>query len=109
MQAPGRERLEGAAVRRQQRRGLPEELGEGVVVAHARGIAGLHLEHLAFCSGVSHATHVAEEFRRCGISCATIFGDTPKDERDRIIAEFKAGKIRALAVTAYRGTGCGST
>jgi len=52
---------------------------------------------LAFCSGVSHATHVAEEFRRCGISCATIFGDTPKDERDRIIADFKAGKIRALA------------
>ncbi len=60
---------------------------------------------LAFCSGVSHATHVAEEFRRCGISCATIFGDTPKDERDRIIAEFKAGKIRALASMGVLTTG----
>lgn len=60
---------------------------------------------LAFCSGVSHATHVAEEFRRRGISCATIFGDTPKDERDRIIADFKAGKIRALASMGVLTTG----
>ena len=60
---------------------------------------------LAFCSGVSHATHVAEEFRRRGISCATIFGDTPKEERDRIIADFKAGKIRALASMGVLTTG----
>jgi DNA repair protein RadD len=60
---------------------------------------------LAFCSGISHATHVAEEFRRRGISCATIFGDTPEDERDRIIAEFKAGKIRALASMGVLTTG----
>lgn len=60
---------------------------------------------LAFCSGISHATHVAEEFRRRGISCATIFGDTPKDQRDRIIADFKAGKIRALASMGVLTTG----
>lgn len=60
---------------------------------------------LAFCSGVSHASHVAAEFRRCGISCATIFGDTAKDERDRIIADFKAGKIRALASMGVLTTG----
>lgn len=60
---------------------------------------------LAFCSGISHATHVAEEFRRRGISCATIFGDTPKDERDRIIADFKSGKIRALASMGVLTTG----
>ena len=66
---------------------------------------------LAFCSGISHATHVAEEFRRRGISCATIFGDTPKDERDRIIADFKAGKIRVgidgSANDWLQCTGCG--
>ena len=60
---------------------------------------------LAFCSGISHATHVAEEFRRRGINCATIFGDTPKDQRDRIIADFKAGKIRALASMGVLTTG----
>ena len=60
---------------------------------------------LAFCSGVDHARHVAEEFRSRGISCATIFGDTPKDERDGIIAAFKRQEIRALASMGVLTTG----
>lgn len=60
---------------------------------------------LAFCSGVEHARHVAEEFRDRGITCATIFGDTPKDERDGIIAAFKRGDIRALASMGVLTTG----
>lgn len=60
---------------------------------------------LAFCSGVDHARHVAEEFRGRGITCATIFGDTPKDERDGIIAAFKRGDIRALASMGVLTTG----
>jgi DNA repair protein RadD len=60
---------------------------------------------LAFCSGVDHARHVAEEFARRGITCRTIFGDTPKDERDAIIAAFKRGEIRALASMGVLTTG----
>ena len=60
---------------------------------------------LAFCSGVDHARHVAEEFQRRGITCRTIFGDTPKDERDAIIAAFKRGDIRALASMGVLTTG----
>lgn len=60
---------------------------------------------LAFCSGVEHARHVAEEFGRQGIICRTIFGDTPKDERDAIIAAFKRGQIRALASMGVLTTG----
>jgi DNA repair protein RadD len=60
---------------------------------------------LAFCSGVEHARHVAEEFARQGIICSTIFGDTPKDERDAIIAAFKRGEIRALASMGVLTTG----
>jgi DNA repair protein RadD len=60
---------------------------------------------LAFCSGVEHARHVAEEFCRQGISCGTIFGDTPKEERDAIIAVFKRGDIRALASMGVLTTG----
>jgi hypothetical protein len=60
---------------------------------------------LAFCSGVEHARHVAEEFGRRGITCRTIFGDTPKDERDAIIAAFKRGEIRALASMGVLTTG----
>lgn len=60
---------------------------------------------LAFCSGVDHARHVAEEFGRQGITCQTIFGDTPKDERDAIIGAFKRGEIRALASMGVLTTG----
>lgn len=60
---------------------------------------------LAFCSGVEHARHVAEEFGRQGISCRTIFGDTPKDERDAILAAFKRGEIRMLASMGVLTTG----
>ncbi len=60
---------------------------------------------LAFCAGVEHATHVAEAIRARGFSAATIFGDTPKAERDRIIAAFKRGEIRALASMGVLTTG----
>ncbi len=60
---------------------------------------------LSFCSCVEHARHVAEEFGRQGISCRTIFGDTPKDERDAILAAFKRGEIRALASMGVLNTG----
>ena len=60
---------------------------------------------LVFCAGVAHATHVAEAIRERGVSCATIFGDTPAVERDRIIADFKRGEIRALASMGVLTTG----
>jgi DNA repair protein RadD len=60
---------------------------------------------LVFCSGVDHARHVAEAIRDRGFSCATIFGDTPKDERDRIITAFKRGELRALASMGVLTTG----
>jgi DNA repair protein RadD len=60
---------------------------------------------LLFCSGIAHATHIAEAIRARGVSCATIFGDTPAAERDRIIAAFKRGEIRALASMGVLTTG----
>ena len=60
---------------------------------------------LIFCSGVEHASNVAALIRRYGITCETIFGDTPDTERDRIVSEFKQGKIRALASMGVLTTG----
>jgi len=60
---------------------------------------------LLFCAGVSHATHIAELVRSHGVTCGTIFGDTPKAERDRIVADFKAGRIQALASMGVLTTG----
>jgi DNA repair protein RadD len=60
---------------------------------------------LIFCSGVNHATHIASLIEKHGIDCATIFGDTPRTERDEIIADFKAGKLRAIASMGVLTTG----
>lgn len=60
---------------------------------------------LIFCSGVAHATHIADLIKAHGIDCATIFGDTARTERDKIIGDFKAGKIRAIASMGVLTTG----
>jgi DNA repair protein RadD len=60
---------------------------------------------LIFCSGVAHATHIADLIKAKGIDCATIFGETARAERDKIIGDFKAGKIRAIASMGVLTTG----
>jgi len=60
---------------------------------------------LLFCSGVDHAYHVRDEIRSRGFSCEAVDGTTPPAERDRILADFKAGKIRALSNNSVLTTG----
>lgn len=60
---------------------------------------------LAFCSGVEHAHHVAEEIRRRGISCGVVTGSTPSGERAKLIEDHKSGKIRCLTNNSVLTTG----
>jgi DNA repair protein RadD len=60
---------------------------------------------LAFCSGVDHALHVRDEIRSYGISCETITGETPKDERRRILEAYKRYEIRCLTNNSVLTTG----
>lgn len=60
---------------------------------------------IVFCSGVQHAEHIAELIRDRGHSCGVILGETPSAERARLIAEFKAGKLRALCGVSVLTTG----
>lgn len=60
---------------------------------------------LVFCSGVAHARHVAECLNMSGIPAAMVCGETPKAEREQIIADFKAGKYRALTNADVLTTG----
>ncbi|CAB4167791.1 SSL2 DNA or RNA helicases of superfamily II [uncultured Caudovirales phage] len=60
---------------------------------------------LVFGSGVEHCRHLADMLVAEGISCETIFGDTPKEERSNIIARFKKGEIRALCSMGVLTTG----
>ncbi|WP_411903223.1 DEAD/DEAH box helicase [Methylorubrum thiocyanatum] len=60
---------------------------------------------LAFCAGLAHAESVRDAIRAEGFSCETVTAETGKRERDRIVREFRAGKIRCLASVGVLSTG----
>ena len=60
---------------------------------------------LVFCSGVAHARHVGDAIREHGVSSETVTGDTPGPERDRILAAFKAGRLRCVTNANVLTTG----
>ena len=48
---------------------------------------------LVFCTGVKHAEHMAAAL---GTSAAVVVAGTPMKERDRLIEEFRAGRLKYL-------------
>jgi len=60
---------------------------------------------LVFCAGVAHAQHIAEALNNEGITTECVTGDTPSNERDRILTDFKAGRITALTNANVLTTG----
>lgn len=48
---------------------------------------------LGFCVSVDHARYMAAAFNRQGLTAAVVVGDTPKEERTRLVGEFRAGRI----------------
>jgi DNA repair protein RadD len=81
-----------------------EALNEAIVDEVIERAAGRR-SWLLFCTGVKHATHIRDLVRARGFTCETITAKTPKDERRQIIADFKAGKITALASMNVLTTG----
>jgi DNA repair protein RadD len=75
------------------------------VVDEVIRLAGDRRSWLFFCAGVSHAHNVADILNARGISADCIVGETPKAERERIIAGFKSGEIRALTNANVLTTG----
>ena len=60
---------------------------------------------LIFCTGVAHSEEVAEALNAQGIPAATITQKTPKDQRAQRLADFKAGRLRALTNANVLTTG----
>ena len=60
---------------------------------------------LIFCAGVDHAQHIAIALQAQGITTECVTGETPSNERDRILRDFKAGRIRALTNANVLTTG----
>ena len=75
------------------------------VVDEVISLAGDRRSWLFFCAGVRHAHNVADLLNARGISAACIVGETPKAERERIIAGFRSGEIRALTNANVLTTG----
>ena len=51
---------------------------------------------LIFCAGISHAEMVCRILNFSNVSARVVTGDTSPTERDQLITDYKAGKIRAL-------------
>jgi len=49
--------------------------------------------------------HVAEEIKKHGIKAEVVTGETPKEERDRIISDFKNGKLQCVVNVGVMTTG----
>ncbi|WP_257285150.1 DEAD/DEAH box helicase [Endozoicomonas sp. SESOKO1] len=60
---------------------------------------------LIFCVSIAHAEWVKELLVDEGIVVECITGGTPKDDRARILADYKAGKIKALTSQGVLTTG----
>lgn len=60
---------------------------------------------LIFCSGVEHSEHVADMLTDMGVSCAAVHSEMSDAERDKAIADFKAGRIPAISNNNVLTTG----
>jgi DNA repair protein RadD len=60
---------------------------------------------LFFCAGVDHAYNVCKKLNDQGIVAACVTGETPKIEREQMLNDFKAGRIKALTNANVLTTG----
>ena len=60
---------------------------------------------LVFACGVRHAGMLVERLRAADIGTEMVVAATPKDERDRIVASYKAGELRCLVNVGVFTTG----
>ena len=60
---------------------------------------------LVFCSGIGHAEHINAMLQAHGIASACVTGKTSKTERERILADYKAGTLRCVTNVSVLTTG----
>ena len=75
------------------------------VVSEIMALGADRRHWLMFCTGVDHAQHIADLLNERGIIANCVTGATPRAERERMIANFKAGRIQALTNAQVLTTG----
>jgi len=79
---------------------------QGLAGKVARAVAAHNALHtLVFCVFVEEAKEVSTKLRELGISAATVSAETPKAEREQILADFKSGNIRVVTNVGVLTTG----
>jgi len=51
---------------------------------------------IAFCAGIQHANDLAASFKQAKVTSEVIIGETPSEERHKILARFASGETRVL-------------
>lgn len=52
---------------------------------------------LIFATGIRHGEHIARVMRQqAGVEVGLVFGDTDTTERDQVLSDFKAGRVKCL-------------
>lgn len=77
----------------------------GAAVDEACALAYDRRKWLFFCAGVEHAEHVAEMLVLRGIPAMAVHSKMDGDERDRRIAAFRRGELRAITNNNILTTG----
>lgn len=75
------------------------------VVDEVISLAGDRKSWLFFCTGVDHSHHIRDVLRSRGVTAECVTGGTSKTERERIIADFKSGRVQALTNANVLTTG----
>lgn len=60
---------------------------------------------LVFAVTIEHAGHVRDALARRGVDAEVVSSETPKDERARLIEDFRRGRLRCLVNVAVLTTG----
>jgi DNA repair protein RadD len=61
--------------------------------------------NLIFCSSINHANKSAELLAKMGYDCEVLTGDHSDKDRERIISDFRSGKIKRLLNVGVLSTG----
>jgi DNA repair protein RadD len=75
------------------------------VVREVIALAGERKAWLFFCTGVKHAQRVCDVLNANGVAAECVTGETPKKEREQMLADYKAGRLRALTNCSVLSTG----
>lgn len=75
------------------------------VASEAFRLAADRKKWIAFTATVVNAQALRRELSEYGIATAVVTGDTPKAERERLISDFRAGRLRCLVTVLALATG----